>query len=134
VNIVGTAFVDLATDVEAVEFRGGNETKMLSDWRLSVTDLRLDADGFAFTLTEDGLKGWKAPEDRPYLGKVWIIVADDEGRSRAPSSLGYGGSGSVGLQAGWSLPGRPTRLSLVRPTAVERVEVPVQLRGIVVPD
>ena len=80
------------------------------------------------------LKGWKAPEERPYLGKAWVIVADDSGRTRVAARTNYGAAGSMAIRAGWEHPGKATRICVLRPTAVERVEIPVQLRGIVVPD
>ena len=134
VNIDGTVLVDLATDVEAVEFRKGDETRTLSDWRLSATDLKFEAGSFGFTVKQEELKGWKPPEQRPYLEKVFVIVADDEGRAKTVGRMGYGGAGSYGIGGGWDLPGLPTRLVLVRPTAIERVEVPVRIRGLAVSD
>jgi hypothetical protein len=134
VNIDGTVLVDLATDVEAVEFRKGDETRTLSDWRLSATDLKFEEGSFKFIVKQEELKGWKAPEQRPYLEKVFVIVADDEGRAKTVGEMGYGSAGSYGMGAGWDLPGRPTRLVLVRPTVLERVEVPVRIRGLAVSD
>jgi hypothetical protein len=134
VSIDGTVLVDLAADVEAVEFRKSDETRTMSDWRLSVTDVKFDPESFKFTLNQEELKGWKRPEERPYLGMVWVIVSDDEGRAKTIGRLGYGGAGGFGIGSGWDLPGRPTRLVLVRPTAIERVEVPVRIRGLAVSD
>ena len=98
-----------------------------------MSGLKFREESFAFDVKEEGLKGWKSPEQQPYLGRVFVIVADDEGRSKAIGQMGYGGAGSTGIDAGWGLPGRPTRLVLVRATQVERVEIPVRLRGIVFP-
>ena len=46
VNIDGTALIELATDVEAVEFRR-NEEKKLSEWPLAVDGLRLEDDSIS---------------------------------------------------------------------------------------
>ena len=132
VNIEGKAFVDLPTDVEAIEFRAGNETRALSEWQVSVDGLKFEQESFSFRIQSEELKAWKTPEERRHLGTVWIIVADDEGRSRTVGTMGYGRAGHYAIQSGWNFPNRATRLSFVRPTAVERVEFPVSLRGITV--
>lgn len=134
VDIDGTVLVDLATDVEAVEFRKGDESRTLGDWRLSANELKFEEGSFKFTVNQEELKGWKPPEQRPYLKTVFVIVADDEGRAKTVGHIGFGGAGSYGIGAGWDLPGRPTRLVLVRATTVERVEVPVRIRGLAVSD
>jgi hypothetical protein len=132
VNILGTASIELATDIEAVEFRR-NEEKMLSQWSLTMDIRPLEGD-FDFRLIMKELKGWKAPEERSYLAKAWVIVADDDGRTRVAGRMAYGGGGEHAVRGAWEHPGKATRICVLRPTAVERVEIPVQLRGIVVPD
>jgi hypothetical protein len=132
VTVEGTALVDLAADVETAEFRGGVETRSLSEWRLTMERLTLNGSLPNYSLIPEELKGWKAPEQRSYLGIVWLIASDDEGRSQVVDRMRYGIGGKREKVLGWDLPGRPTRLTFVRPTAIERLEIPVRLRGMVI--
>jgi hypothetical protein len=134
VDVDGTVTVDLATDVEAAEIRGPDETHTFSECRYRVTGFKRQDESFRLHFTSEGLKGWKAPEGRSHLSRVWVILADDEGRSKVITTLPYGGAVDRGTGAGWAIPQSPTRAFLIRPTEVERVQIPVRFRGITVPD
>jgi hypothetical protein len=130
-RIEGKAVVDLARDVEAVQFRRGapeGETRTLSGCRLTLKSFDVVGESsFRFDLACEGAKGWKAPADRPYLGLGWIVIADDEGRSHITGTVGLAGRMDQDLQSGWEFPRPPTRLCVIQPTDVERVEIPVAL-------
>jgi hypothetical protein len=134
VDVDGTVTVDLATDVEAAEIRGPDETHTLSECRYRVTGFKRQEESFRLRVASEGLKGWKAPEGSPHLSRVWVILADDEGRSKIMTTLPYGEPVDRGTGTGWAIPESPTRAFLIRPTQVERVQIPLRFRGIAVPD
>ena len=50
------------------------------------------------------------------------------------TTLPYGEPVDRGTGTGWAIPESPTRAFLIRPTQVERVQIPLRFRGIAVPD
>ncbi len=126
-RIEGTAVVDLAKEIDAVEFRRDGrvpETRSLGDSRLTVSDFAAEGSSFKVTLSVAGARG--------ATQSAWLIVADDDGRSLTIGTVALGGSTEQSLQGAWNWSRPATRLCMVRAVEVESVQVPVVLEGVAV--
>ena len=134
-RLEGTAAVELSRDLEAIEFRRAGaeqQVRVLSECSLTLNELRFEESSFKFNLATAGPKGWKAPAGSPFLETLWLVVADDEGRSTIPGAIPYAGVGTHELQAGWFGRRPPTRFCVIRVTGVETIDVPLVLDSLAV--
>jgi hypothetical protein len=130
----GTATVTLPTRVDAAEFRvkdfKGDEQQALGELQIRVT--RLEAREKSVRISDGcaGPQGWLPPPDKPYLAQVWVIVADDQGRSQYLGGRGYASGTTCSQGTPHKFPAPPTRLSYIRPMEAEVLEIPILIEGI----
>ncbi len=133
-TVQGIAKVRIPTAVQSAEFRiqgfKGDEERVIGEHRIRATELVLRSKDIQYKTGSSGPKGWKPPQDKSYQNDIWLVVADDEGRSIYRGGETYSSSGTRSSGANWPFKSAPTRLCYVRPMEAEVREINVTIEGI----